>query len=108
MVDPKDIITFPSGQQYITTAKAAKLLKLHIRRVRQFIERGTLKAVQLEDGGTFYIPLKVFEEFAKKPRKPGRPTKNATDQSTAKKRSKKLGRPTKNATDKSTVKKRSK
>jgi excisionase family DNA binding protein len=84
MADPKDIITFPGGQQYITTAVAAKLLKLHIRRVRQFIERGTLEAVQLEDGGSFYISLQNFEDFAKKPRKPGRPPTKARAKSTKK------------------------
>jgi hypothetical protein len=91
MVDPSDIITLPDGAKYITTVTAAKFLKVGIRRVRHFIERGGLEAIQFEPSGTHYIPLKAFEDFAKKPRRPGRPTKNATDKSTAKKRSKKSG-----------------
>lgn len=73
MVDPNDIIVFPSGK-FITTPTAAKILGLHIRRVRQHIESGALEAIQIEEGGTFYIPLKKFEEFTKKPRNPGRPS----------------------------------
>lgn len=88
MVDPNDIITLPDGAKYITTVTAAKFLKVGIRRVRYFIERGGLEAIQFEPSGAHYIPLKAFEDFAKKPRKPGRPTKNATGKS-AKKRSKK-------------------
>jgi excisionase family DNA binding protein len=73
MVDPKDIITFPKGQ-FITTTTAAKTLDVHIRRVRQFIESGALKAIKIEEGGAFYISLKDFEAFEKKPRSPGRPS----------------------------------
>jgi len=78
MIDPKDIITFPSGK-FITTTTAARILKVNISRIRQFIGSGTLMAIQVEENGAFYIPLKSFETFAKKPRKPGRPsTKKAT------------------------------
>jgi excisionase family DNA binding protein len=84
MVDPKDIITFPNGAKYITTATAAKILNLHIRRIRQFIERGALNALQLEDGGTFYIALKAFEAFAKTPRKPGRPSSKTSSRASKK------------------------
>lgn len=92
MVDPSDIITFPDGKQYITTVTAAKILNLGIRRVRHFIERDELEAIQLEPMGSHYIPLKVFETFAKKPRKPGRPsTKGASKpaKNVAKKKAKK-------------------
>jgi hypothetical protein len=88
MVDPSDIITFPDGKQYITTVTAARLLNLGVRRVRHFIERNELDAVQLEPMGAHYIPLKVFEAFAKKPRKPGRPSTKASSK-TAKKATKK-------------------
>jgi excisionase family DNA binding protein len=72
MVDPKDIIIFPSGK-FITTPTAARHLKRNPRRVRQLIESGALKAIQVEEGGAFYIPLEEFEAFAKKERSPGRP-----------------------------------
>lgn len=73
MVDPNDIVTFPRGK-FITTATAAKNLNLDLSRIRQFIESGSLKAIQIEDGGTFFIPLDEFTAFAKRPRKPGRPS----------------------------------
>lgn len=88
MVDPKDIIIFPKGK-FITTPTAAKELKLHIRRVRQLVESGAIKAVQIEEGGTLYIPLRDFEAFAKKPRTPGRPSAKTKPVKRAKKAEKK-------------------
>jgi excisionase family DNA binding protein len=73
MVDPIKIIEFPRGK-YISTDTAAEVLKVGLRRVRQFIEEGTLPAIQFEGKGPHYIALKDFEEFAKIPRRPaGRP-----------------------------------
>ena len=73
----KEIIELPDGRECVTTATAAKRLKVIKRRVLHFLEEKRLESVQLEEGGKHYILLNSLEAFQKVERKRGRPSKAA-------------------------------
>ena len=73
----------------MTTATAAKRLKVISRRVLHFIEEMRLESVQLEEGGKHYILLESLEAFQKVERKRGRPSKATANSRVGKESSKK-------------------
>ena len=57
----------------ISTSEAARRLKLSLRRVQTLIQRGQLRATKL--GRDWVVDEKDLQEFARRPRRPGRPRK---------------------------------
>lgn len=64
--------------QYISTAQAAKILKVNMSRIRQLIGDGTLKSYQPEKGRRDHmLKLSEVRAYEKTDRSPGRPNEGS-------------------------------
>jgi excisionase family DNA binding protein len=64
---------FLKAMGVISTNETAQRLRLSLRRVQTLIQRGQLRATKL--GRDWMVDEKDLQEFARRPRKPGRPRK---------------------------------